>query len=594
MAIKISGSTIIDDSRNIVNAGVVTATSFSGDGSNLTGIGGSITNIIYVTKDGNDSNSGLKDSKAKATIAGAVAIASEGSVIKVSAGVYVENNPIVVPKQVSIVGDSLREITISPQNADKDLFHVAPGVMLQELTFSGTVNEGIAAVAFNPDKIEYNPQSPYIRFCTNRIVNSIGMKVDGSKSVGPFKGMVTDSYTQYNSNGIGVSVSNEGYAQIVSMFTMNLDTGITCISGGQCDVTNSNSSFGNYGMVSDGVSLRKYTGTVSTAAAVNSSTFAINLDTPTKNISNFVYDNNSGVATVTASSHGFEVGMGVTLSSMTLSCSYGNKSYPDGNVGNVFEVKSVADANTFTVNVGPSTVSHSYVSGGTAKIDVIRPFDGQVVYFDTLYKSVDRITITNGGSGYTSAPTVTIAAPSESWGIRATATAEITNGILTKINIVSSGRGYTSVPSITVSGSATASITTKPDYYVITESTPISAGISTITVSENVPYAVGIGTNVPFFKQSRIIASSHSFQYIGSGVELVNSLPSRGGTAIQENEIYDKNGGLTIFTSTDQTGNFRIGDGVVINQQTGTVSGDSYSKSLFSTMTPFILALGGD
>jgi hypothetical protein len=39
MAIKISGSTIIDDSRNIVNAGVITATSFSGDGSNLTGVG---------------------------------------------------------------------------------------------------------------------------------------------------------------------------------------------------------------------------------------------------------------------------------------------------------------------------------------------------------------------------------------------------------------------------------------------------------------------------------------------------------------------------------------------------------------------------
>ena len=48
---------------------------------------------------------------------------------------------------------------------------------------------------------------------------------------------------------------------------MNLDTGITCISGGQCDVTNSNSSFGNYGMVSDGVEFKKYTGIVSTAAA---------------------------------------------------------------------------------------------------------------------------------------------------------------------------------------------------------------------------------------------------------------------------------------------------------------------------------------
>jgi hypothetical protein len=39
MAIKISGSTIIDDSRNIINAGTITATSFSGDGSNLTGVG---------------------------------------------------------------------------------------------------------------------------------------------------------------------------------------------------------------------------------------------------------------------------------------------------------------------------------------------------------------------------------------------------------------------------------------------------------------------------------------------------------------------------------------------------------------------------
>ena len=74
--------------------------------------------------------------------------------------------------------------------------------MLSELTFSGTVNPGIAAVAFNPDKIYYNPQSPYIRFCTNKLTNSIGMKVDGNHAIGPFKSMVTDAYTQYNPNGI--------------------------------------------------------------------------------------------------------------------------------------------------------------------------------------------------------------------------------------------------------------------------------------------------------------------------------------------------------------------------------------------------------
>jgi hypothetical protein len=89
------------------------------------------------------------------------------------------------------------------------------------------------------------------------------------------------------------------------------------------------------------------------------------------------------------------------------------------------------------------------------------------------------------------------------------------------------------------------------------------------------------------------LASGHSFEYIGSGTTIATCLPSTGGVAIQANETDPRSGGLVVYTSTDHTGNFRIGDGVVINQQTGTVSGTAYSKSLFSTMTPFILALGG-
>lgn len=46
MAIKISGSTIIDNSRNIVNAGVVTATTFVG---NLTGTATTATNAQGLT-----------------------------------------------------------------------------------------------------------------------------------------------------------------------------------------------------------------------------------------------------------------------------------------------------------------------------------------------------------------------------------------------------------------------------------------------------------------------------------------------------------------------------------------------------------------
>jgi len=563
------------------------------------GAGATVTNVIYVTSDGNDNNTGLKLGDAKGSISGAVAISRTGSIIRVSAGSYIENNPIKLPSQVSVVGDSLREVSVIPQNADKDLFHVSPGNYVTEMSFTGTMNSGKAIFAFDPEKPRYSTQSPYLRNCTNFIQNSIGMKIDGNAVFGPFKSMVTDSYTQYNANGVGVSITNGGYAQIVSLFTINTDIGVFAGSGGQCDITNSNSSFGNFGLVTQDVSPRKNTGIIVTEQAVNKDTFAININSTEYNISNFEYDHTTGLTTVTTSSnHNFDVGMGVSLSSIVLSCAFGQKTYPDGDVGYVFDVKSVPAANKFTTHVGISTLAHTYVSGGTAKIDVVRPFDGQVVYFDKLYREVQKIKVTAGGSNYTSSPTVTIDAPSVDFGIAATAVAVIKNDKVDSIDIISSGRGYESVPTITIAGGggsgATASLVMKDKYYAVLKSTPISSGITTITVDDNVPYVVGVGTTVPIHKQSRILASSHSFEYIGTGVDLIESLPSRGGVAIQDNEIDDRNGGLTIFTSTDQTGQFRIGDGVIIDQQQGTITGTAYSKSLFSTMTPFILALGGD
>ena len=565
------------------------------------GAGATVTNIIYVTKDGNDTNTGLKLGDAKATIAGAIAIASAGSVIRVSAGSYVENNPIEVPNQVSIIGDSLREVSIIPQNQG-DLFYVGVGNYIAEMAFTGAANTG-AIFAFNPNKPVYNDQSPYIQNCTNFIPNSIGMKIDGRYSIGPTKSMVLDSYTQYNQGGIGISITNEGYAQLVSLFTICPDTAVFCGSGAACDLTNSNASFGNYGLVADGVGPRKYTGIITQTAAANSDTFTLDVSTSPVAISTASYSNTTGLTTITTSAnHNFSVGMGVTIAGLEFTCPSGPGivTYPSGNFGYVFEVQSVPAANQFVVNVGPSTLPHTYVSGGTAKINVTRPFDGQVVYFDDLYYNVSKIQVSSGGTGYNSSPVVTISAPSTDWGVLATAVAEVTNGSVTAIEIVSSGRGYSTSPTISIAGpevginTATATLQFLPNYYSILSSTPVSSGICTITVNDNVPYAVGVGSTVPFFKQSRVLASGHSFEYIGSGTNINSALPNQGGVAIQDNEIDMRNGGLVIFTSTDQSGNFRIGDGVIINQTTGTISGTFYSKSLFSAMTPFILALGGE
>jgi hypothetical protein len=255
---------------------------------------------------------------------------------------------------------------------------------------------------------------------------------------------------------------------------------------------------------------------------------------------------------------------------------------------------------TFSVYVGVSTLPHTYNSGGIVKINVPRPFDGQIIYFDRLYYTIGGITIENNGFGYTENIDVYIDTPETDWGIPATAVAEVRNGTVTSVEMVSNGRGYTTTPRVTFSSpitginTATGIANLVPSYYVITSSTPVSSGICTITITDNVPYVVGVGTEVPFFKQSRILASGHSLEYIGTGVTISKALPQNGGVPIQANETDTRNGGLVVYTSTDHSGNFRIGDGVVINQQTGTISGTFYSKSLFSTMTPFILALGGD
>jgi len=682
-------------------SGIVSATSFYGDGSNLTGVVGlvSVTNILFVTPDGDDTNDGYLVSSAKRTVGSALTIAEASTVIKISAGNYTENNPIILPEQVTLLGDSLREVSIIPQNPDQDLIYVANGNYVENISFTGSLDEGKAIISFNPDKPSYVTQGPYIRNCTNFISNSIGMKIDGAHVIGDTRAMNVDSYTQLNQGGIGVSISNEGYAQLVSIFTIYNDQSIVCTNGGQCDLTNSNSSFGRLGLVADGVGPQQFIGTVTEAKSANTNIFPIDIGADTLTITNAEYDNVTGLTTVTTSTnHGFNVGMSVTMKDMTFTCdsqlpitsfgistaNYSNVTgimtvqtsvannfyvgasvtfsqlvfscdsgggvstaffppafgagngaarhvfdvltvgtsteftvnvgpstivhnyqtggnvsistfapFPSGAFGNIFTVDSIVGPTTFTAYVGVSTLAHTYVSGGEAETFVTRPYDGQVVYLDELYNTIEGVTITNGGSGYTSPPVVTFSSPSESWGITATGAAVLTNGVVTSIDMISNGRGYTSTPTVTIDGAATGTVNILPTYYVVSSSTPIVGGISTVTFTERVPYAVGVGTTVPFFKQSRVLASSHAFEYIGSGNTALSALPQRGGVAIPANEVTSRDGGLVIYTSTDQAGNFKIGDGVIINQLEGSISGDAYQRSLFANITPYILALGG-
>ena len=389
---------------------------------------------------------------------------------------------------------------------------------------SGAINSGILDASLSPlQGTGIITKGPYIRNCTNFIPDSIGARIDGFNAdegdqinrIGVQGSFNVDSYTQYNQGGIGVSVSNGAYCQLVSLFTICNDIAVSASGGGQLDLTNSNSSFGTQGLIAFGRS-----------------------DETSKGI-----DRYTGIVTSTA---------------------------------------AVSQSKVVVSGVGSN-----------------RPYDGQAIFFDRKYNVVRKIDITNGGSGYTSVPTVTVAAPTgPGVAVRSTASATVENGVVTAVRILSSGSQYEVVPAVTFAGGggadAAATAVLDPIYYEVGEATEPSAGISTLTLVQNLNNEVGVGSTVFFARQSLQIVSSHSFQYIGAGNTIELAYPSQGGVVIQDNEVIETDGARVVYTSTDQSGNFRIGDGVEINQSTGTISGSIYVKSLFSQVTPFILALGGD
>lgn len=65
---------------------------------------------------------------------------------------------------------------------------------------------------------------------------------------------------------------------------------------------------------------------------------------------------------------------------------------------------------------------------------------------------VTGITVAAGGSGYTVAPTVVISAPNVAGGVQAVATAVVTDGAVTAITIGTAGSGYTTAPTVTLTG----------------------------------------------------------------------------------------------------------------------------------------------
>lgn len=469
---------------------------------------------------------------------------SDGNITQIG---YPDRTSPIYDKFVGITGTTSSTFTIQVGPSPETSTHTFVSAATSAINYGGSGistrfpgNNGAGSdfendPSFSPGTDGPVLKGPYIRNCTNFIENSIGMRIDGfdadpgdKDELGVQGAMSVDSYTQYNQGGIGVSITNGAYAQLVSIFTICCNEAIVTLSGGQCDLTNSNSSFGEFGLVS------------------------------------------KGVGDETSSS----------------------------NYRQTAEVVKPGDPGR-TISQGPYDIGDRRVT--LTGIGTQRPYDGQTIFFDELYFAVEKVIITNSGSGYDGAvPAVTFSDPTGPDGITAQGIPIIEDGEVVDFLVANSGTQYQAPPSITIGppnpgGTQATAVVERmqPLFFKVSSATFPHNGISTITMSTGLNNDLVGGEVVYITRQSLQITSSHSFEYVGAGNTILTARPSVGGIVVQDNEVVQEDGGLVVYTSTDQAGNFRIGDGIQIDQATGTISGRVYIKSLFNSVTPFILALGG-
>lgn len=259
-----------------------------------------VPNRLYVSTSGNDGNTGRSWLSAKASIRSACAEAAsliasgqfdqDHVTILVASGDYTEQNPIVVPAGVSVVGDNLRSVTVRPQFVTQNVFLLESQTYIYGITVrdhrlspsalditptdiglnanaSGRnlpVNTSQTGWAFSFNPGSLIKVSPYIQNCS-----SISGDPDTGSGVYPGGGgvlvdsnfidansrihsIVVDAFTQINLGGIGVKVVNKGYMQLVSFFVNFCQFGLLCVDGGHVTALNSNCSFGNYSLWSEG------------------------------------------------------------------------------------------------------------------------------------------------------------------------------------------------------------------------------------------------------------------------------------------------------------------------------------------------------
>ena len=256
------------------------------------------------------------------------------------------------------------------------------------------------------------------------------------------------------------------------------------------------------------------------------------------------------------------------------------------------------------VRQGCKTIARSYVSNG----------------------QIAEIWITEPGSGYTEAPTMTITDPNNT-GPDATFTVRLGNGALGQPTFTNRGANYSAASAIVtgdgyadnyqvsgfvgfkeltdlpIAGSNVSIAGIDDVYYKLVNVTNIAgvAGNYTATLqlspvinSLEAPEHESVATIRRRFSQVRL--TGHDFLDIGTGDFTNTNYPGLPLTdPIPANETVQSSGGRVFYTSTDQDGNFRVGGLFNVEQSTGvaTLNADAFNVAGLNELSLGSVALGG-
>ena len=78
------------------------------------------------------------------------------------------------------------------------------------------------------------------------------------------------------------------------------------------------------------------------------------------------------------------------------------------------------------------------------------------------------------------------------------------------------------------------------------------------------------GLNFSLHRPSIVNSSSHTFEFVGSGTDY-DALPENGGLKVGSNEMVSEDYGRVYASGTDELGDFKVGDFVIIENRTGNI-----------------------